>query len=158
MAVSLLDAPYEETMARLRERTTPPGKYVLLYDGWCKFCAAQAKNLVALARPGALQAVSFQDPGVLERFPSLTHDECMQAMHVVTPDGTVYGGFEAAVRAVLTRPILGRFANLYYIPGLRQTCERLYAWIAARRYRIRGKTEQANACTDGTCALHVPPR
>src|SRR5437764_3617124 len=93
-------------------RTTSPGKYVVLYDGHCKFCAGQMKHLLALARPGVVEGMSFQDPGVLDRFPGLTHDACMQAMHLVTPDGQVYHGFEAAVQAVATRPVLGRLAYL----------------------------------------------
>jgi predicted DCC family thiol-disulfide oxidoreductase YuxK len=142
-------------MAALREKTTAPGKYVVLYDGHCRFCSSQVQNLVALARSGVLEAVSFQDPGVLDRFPGLTHEACMQAMHLVEPDGRVYRGFEAAVRAVLTRPILGLFAYLYYVPGLRQILDGLYRFIAARRYRIMGTTKE---CTDGTCSLHAGRR
>jgi len=108
-----------------------------------------------LARPGAIEAVSFQDPGVLEQFPGLTHEACMQAMVLVTPDGQLYRGFEAAVQAVATRPMLRLPAFAYYLPGIRQVCDRLYAWIAANRYRILGKTV-TDECTDGTCALHFP--
>src|SRR5258707_3254483 len=127
-------------MVALLERTTAPGKFVVLYDGHCRFCTGQVRNLVALARPGAVEALSFQDAGVLDRFPGLTHNACMQAMHLVAPDGRVYRGFEAAVRAVLTRPLLGFFAYLYYLPGIRQLLDRLYSFIAARRYRILGTT------------------
>jgi predicted DCC family thiol-disulfide oxidoreductase YuxK len=126
---------------------------VVLYDGHCRFCTRGAQKLVALARPGAIEALSFQDPGVLDRFPGLTHDVCMQAMILVAPDGRRYRGFEAAVRAVATRPMLRLFAFAYYLPGIRQVCNRLYAWIAANRYRILGKTDE---CEDGTCSLHFP--
>jgi predicted DCC family thiol-disulfide oxidoreductase YuxK len=136
-------------------RTTPPGRYVVLYDGHCRFCTEQSRNLVALARPGAVEAVSFQEPEQLARFPGLTHAACMQAMHLVTPDGRVFRGFEAAVQAVATRAIVGRLAYVYYLPGIRQLCDWLYRAIAARRYRILGKT---GACEDGTCALHASPQ
>jgi len=53
----------------------------------------------------------------------------MTAMHLITPTGRVYRGFEAAVRAVATRPILGWLAYAYYLPGLRQLCDGLYRWI-----------------------------
>jgi predicted DCC family thiol-disulfide oxidoreductase YuxK len=141
-------------MVKLRQKTTPPQKYVVLYDGHCQFCTKQVRNLVALARSGVLDAVSFQDASVLARFPGLTHEACMQAMHLVTPDGSIYRGFEAAVRAMLTRPLLGLFAYGYYLPGIRQLFDRLYAYLAARRYRLLPPDE----CPGRTCSLHGLPQ
>lgn len=138
-------------------RTEPPGSYIVLYDGHCRFCTAQSKNVLALARPGAVAAMSFQEPGVLERFPGLTHEACMQAMQLITPDGRVISGFEAAVQAVATRALLKPVAYLYYAPGIRQLCDLLYRWVAARRYRIMGKTTGAEGCEGGTCSLHARP-
>ena len=114
--------------------------------------------LLAFARPGAVEAVSFQEPGALDRFPGVTRDACMRQMILVAPDGRVYGGFEAAVRAVATRPAVGRLAYLYYLPGLRLVCDLVYALIAANRYRIRGKTPAAGDCAGGTCELHFSRR
>ncbi len=131
---------------------------VVLYDGHCKFCTAGARKLERLARPGTLELVSFQDPGVLDRFPGLTHEACMRQMHLVTPDGRIYGGFEAAVQALATRPVLGLLARAYYLPGLRQLCDLVYKRIAANRYRLLGKAVAAGECAGGTCALHLPPR
>lgn len=130
--------------------TSPPGQYVVLYDGQCPFCTASVKRLQTLARRETIAAVDFQQPGVLDRFPGLSHEQCMRQMHLVTPTGRVYGGFEAAVQAIATRPILGWIAYLYYLPGLRWLLDRLYAFIAARRYRMR----QGDACPTGTCGLH----
>lgn len=137
-------------------QTAPPGTYVVLYDGYCRLCTRGARKLTALARPGAVQAVSFQEPGVLDRFPGLTHAACMEAMYLVAPDGRLFRGFEAAVRAVATRPLLRLAASLYYLPGIRQVCDRLYAWIAVNRYRLFGKAAAEGACTEGTCSLHFP--
>ncbi len=136
------------------ERTTPPGRHVVLYDGHCKFCTAAAKRLAGRARQGTLALVSFQEPGALDPFPGLTHDACMRQMYLVTPDGRVYGGFEAAVQALTTRPVLGWLARAYYLPGLRQLCDWIYRRIAANRYRILGKAVAAGECEGGTCALH----
>jgi predicted DCC family thiol-disulfide oxidoreductase YuxK len=138
-------------------RTTSQDRYTVLYDGDCRFCQVQLGKLMALARPGAIEAVNFQQPGVLVRFPGLTHEACMKAMHLVTLDGRVYRGFEAAVRAVATRRIVGWLAYAYYVPGLRQLLDAAYRWIAARRYRIMGKAIAAGECPGGTCALHAVP-
>jgi predicted DCC family thiol-disulfide oxidoreductase YuxK len=139
------------------KRTVAPGRYVVLYDGFCQFCTAGAKKLSNLARAGAIDLVNFQEPGVLERFPGVPWEACMRQLHLVTPDGRVYGGFEAAVQAVATRPVLGWIASAYYVPGLRQMLDRLYVLIAANRYRLMGKTA-AGECAGGTCALHLRKR
>jgi predicted DCC family thiol-disulfide oxidoreductase YuxK len=137
-----------------KKRTTPPGHHVLLYDGQCRFCTTQSRRLVALARDGAIEALSFQDPGVLDRFPGLTWDECMKAMQLVMPDGRVFSGFEAAVRALATRYV-GRGAYLYYLPGIRQLCDAGYAWAAKNRYRFMGKAVARGECDGGSCHLHL---
>jgi predicted DCC family thiol-disulfide oxidoreductase YuxK len=130
--------------------------YVVLYDGHCKFCTAQSKNLAALARQGAVRLVDFQQPGVLAQFPGVSYEACMQAMHLITPGGRVYRGFEAAVQAVATRPVVGWLAHGYYLPGIRQVCDWVYTLVAAHRYRLMGKAVAAGECDGGTCSLHAP--
>ena len=134
------------------ERTLPPGKFVVLFDGHCKFCTLGARQLLALGRPGTLNLVSFQEPGALEPFPGVTHEACMKQMYLIAPGGKVFGGFEAAVQAVATRPGIGWLAYGYYLPGVRLICDLVYAQIAAHRYRIMGKEVAADACEHGTCA------
>ena len=79
----------------------------------------------------------------------------MRAMQLVKPDGRVYSGFEAVVRTVATRRVLGWIAYGYYVPGIRQLCDWIYSIIARNRYRIAGKAVAAGECADGSCALHV---
>jgi predicted DCC family thiol-disulfide oxidoreductase YuxK len=138
-------------------RTAAIGKYILLYDGHCPFCVARSKNLAALARLGTVHIVDFQEPATLAPFPELSHEACMQAMHLITPDGRVYRGFEAAVQAVATRPILGWFAYVYYVPGLRQLCEWMYRFIATHRYQFFGRDAGPVPCAGGACSLHASP-
>jgi predicted DCC family thiol-disulfide oxidoreductase YuxK len=128
--------------------TSPPSLPTILYDGHCRFCTQQMKKLARFLPTGAYRAESFQDAGVLDRFPGLTHDMAMEEMKLIDARGRVFGGAEAAVRAVAMRAI-GRLAFLYYVPGLRQLIDWIYRTIARNRYRIAGKT-----CDDGTCALH----
>jgi predicted DCC family thiol-disulfide oxidoreductase YuxK len=138
-------------------QTKPPEKHVLLYDGHCPFCRKQSKNLQALARPGILVTSDFQAPEVLAQFPGLSHDACMKAMHLVMPDGRVFRGVEAAVRAIATRQVIGRFAYLYYLPVFRQLCDALYAFLAAHRYQFWGRSSVQEQCEHGACSLHFPP-
>jgi predicted DCC family thiol-disulfide oxidoreductase YuxK len=134
--------------------TTPPGHYVVIYDGLCKFCTAGSNKFVRFMGDVPRELLDFQQPGALDRFPGLTHDQCMRAMQLVTPDGHIFSGFEAAVRAFATRPYFGWIAFLYYAPIVRPLLDWLYSLIAANRYRIMGKSLAAGECEGGTCALH----
>ena len=132
---------------------TLPEKYVILYDGSCRFCVLQSRRLVSLARPGLMETIDFQRGGALDRFPAITHDACMKAMHLVEPDGRISQGAEAIARALATRPMLRWVQPLYYLPGLRQILDWLYALIASNRYWLWGKLTSQD-CDTGTCRLH----
>ena len=133
--------------------TTAPGgqRWIVLYDGLCRFCTAQAKRLVRLVGNRRVESVSFQDEGVLARFPGVTHEACMLRMHIVRPDGRVFAGAESVARAVTLVPVVGWFAFFYYVPGVRQLAELAYRYVAKNRYRLFGRVEE---CDGGTCHLH----
>ncbi len=135
-------------------RTTAPGgsKIVVLYDGLCRFCTGSAKKLQRLGGKARIEAVSFQEDGVLERFPDIGYDALMKRMHVVMPDGRVFAGAEAVMRVLAAVPVVGALAFGYYVPGVRQLADLAYDTIAKNRYRIAGK---AGACEGGTCHLHT---
>jgi predicted DCC family thiol-disulfide oxidoreductase YuxK len=134
-------------------QTTPPPKPVILYDGHCRFCTTQMKNLARWLPAGSYEALSFQEPGVLDRFPGVTYDLAMEAMTFIDHEGRVFRGMEGAVRAIALR-LAGKLAFGYYVPGVRQLLDAVYRRIAARRYAIAGLVQN---CEGGTCALHVPP-
>src|SRR5262245_5324045 len=91
----------------------------ILYDGHCRFCVAAVKKLTRFLPRGGYQALDFQDPDVLPRFPGITHAQAMRAMIFVDARGRVFSGMEAAARAVSLRGA-GKLALLYYLPGVRQ--------------------------------------
>ncbi len=138
--------------------TSAPGHHVVLFDGECPFCTQSAARLERFARRGALQKLNFHADGVLEQFPGITHAACMRAMHVVTPDGRVHVGAAAIVQALRTRPFLGSFALVYYVPGIRFLADLVYDVVADSRYRLFGRAPHAT-CRDGLCSLpRVTPR
>jgi predicted DCC family thiol-disulfide oxidoreductase YuxK len=132
-------------------KTTAPGgsSLIALYDGDCRICTREARRLARLARPGSVETRSFQEDGVLDAFPGITHDAAMKRIHVVTPAGAVYAGAEAIARVAMRVPIVGWMAWVYYVPGVRQLAEIAYRLVAKYRYRF-GKSE----CERGTCKLH----
>jgi len=123
---------------------------VLLYDGHCRFCIAQAERLRRWTGD-RIRMVSFRDAGVLARYPSLTTDDCERAMQLVLPDGRVTAGAAAAARALALRPTLAPLAALYFVPGIRQLVDAAYRVVARNRFRLGGKV-----CTDEACRLHEP--
>ena len=124
---------------------------MVLFDGHCRICTRSVKQLRGLTRPEQTELISFRDDGVLSRFPGLSADRCEKAMQVIRADGAVYEGAEAIVQALRHRP-LGKLALAYYVPGLKQLSDALYAYVAKRRFKLGGQS----ACDEGgTCHLHV---
>jgi predicted DCC family thiol-disulfide oxidoreductase YuxK len=134
----------------------------VLYDGECPFCTASAENLARRLGPARVRVRDFQQPGVLEEYPSVRREAAMLRMHVVLPDGRIYAGAEAAARIARTLRVIGWLGALYYVPGLRQLSDAAYLAIARNRYRLFGKRVRAAkgadangaACEGGTCHLH----
>lgn len=131
------------------ERTTAPGRNLLLYDGRCRLCQAASERLVARAAPGTIARKSFRDPGVLEAFPGIPPAACERAIHLITPDGRVLSGAEAVAAALRTRPLLALPALLYHVPGVRLACDLVYDRVARNRLQRAGTAEPA--CAVGAC-------
>jgi len=120
----------------------------VLYDGHCRFCTAAARRLAALGDTSKIAVVSLHEPGVLERFPSISHEAAMERLHVVdaAAGGRVYAGAAAVARVLRTSKLLAPLAALYAVPGLHGLADALYDRVAENRYRISGRT-----CDDGAC-------
>lgn len=125
-----------------------PGLAVLIYDGRCTFCERQSARLMRWVRRDSLVRVSFHEPGVLERYPALTREQCDRAMQLVLPDGRIVAGARAVAEAIRLRRRIGWMANVYYLPGLRWMIDRGYDWIARHRYRLAGGRA---VCSNGSC-------
>lgn len=131
------------------DRKTGSARAEVIYDGQCEFCIAQARRLAGGDDRIALR--SFHDDGVLDDYPDLTFDACMEEMKLVV-DGKTYGGAEAVVRAfALRHAVIGRLLFVYYTPGIRALADAAYRWVANNRYRIAGKRE----CDTGECRRHA---
>jgi predicted DCC family thiol-disulfide oxidoreductase YuxK len=124
---------------------------VVLFDGHCRFCTRGAKTIARRFGADRVTTRDFQEAGVLDDYPGVTHEACMKKIHLVMPDGRVYAGAEAFARLFATVRIVGWIAFVYYVPGLRQIAELVYTLVARARYRLFGRRE---ACNGGTCHMH----
>jgi predicted DCC family thiol-disulfide oxidoreductase YuxK len=140
------------TVVDPRSLPTPadrPAADVVIYDGECKFCTASVRKLQRYDRSGRLAFLSLHDPEVGRRWPDLTHDDLMQYMYVVTPEGRKYRGAEAFKYLSTRLPALYWMAPLLYLPGLMPSWQACYRAFAKRRYRW-GRIE---SCDDGSCRI-----
>src|SRR5688572_9009508 len=92
MTATLTAAKHDVALPAPAER---PEADVVIYDGHCKFCTGQVKNLARWDTRGRLAFLSLHDAEVPRRFPELTHDQLMEQMYVVDQKGNRYGGAAA---------------------------------------------------------------
>ena len=118
---------------RVTARMTRP---VVIYDGACGLCQGGIHWISRRAVRGALEFLPCQSVERRVRFPALEEARCMEAIHLVLPDGRVLAG-HAAIPEIL-RHLNGwrRLAALFRLPGMRWLAPAVYAWIARHRYQI----------------------
>lgn len=127
-----------------------PGADVVLYDGHCRFCIGQVRNMRRADVTGRLAFLSLHDMRVRERYPDLSHDQLMAQMYVIDHRGRRHGG-PSALRYLTRRlPLLWPLAPLLHIPFSLPLWNWLYQQIAQRRYWF-GRVE---TCDDGACRVH----
>lgn len=123
---------------------------VVIYDGECKFCQGQVRNLRRLDRFGQrLSFLSLHDPRVAQRYPDLTHDQLMDQMYVVDQQGRRHGGSEAVKYLSRRLPLLWAIAPILHLPGTARLWRWGYKQVAKRRYKIAGRQ-----CDGDTCRIH----
>jgi len=109
---------------------------VLIYDGKCPVCAATVKWIRENEISDSFEMISCQSDQRRSQHPEVNRADCMQAMHLVLPDGTVLIG-ERALPDILARVKVYRFAApLLKLPGTAIISRVAYRWFAERRYRI----------------------
>lgn len=112
------------------------GRATLVFDGTCPICAGTVKWLDENGFEGSFEMLPCQSTNVHERFPEIERVECMRAMQLVLPDGTVLAG-EKALPEIFARLRAYRvFAPMFRMPGAGVLFRIAYRWFAERRYRI----------------------
>lgn len=109
---------------------------VLIYDGECPMCLRARDWVAAHTDEDALELMPCQAPERADRAPHLSFEACMEAMHLVFPDGTTYVGEQAyppLLRLTRDRQWLARIFDL---PGMGLLSPIVYRWIAKHRLKI----------------------
>lgn len=112
----------------------PPA--VLIYDGLCPLCRRGVTWISRRVRRGQLEFLPCQAVERRARFPEMEDRTCLEAMHLVLPDGRVLSG-AAAAPEILRRLERWRWlAVAFRLPGMSLVAPSAYAWIARHRYQI----------------------
>ena len=143
-----------ETIVELRPSLPSPADRpeadVVIFDGECRFCVAQIRQLTWWDRGGRLAFLSLHDAEVARRFPDLSPERLMAEMVVVDGEGNRFGGADAIRYLSRRLPRLWWLAPWMHLPGAMLVWRPVYRWIARNRYRF-GRIQN---CEQGTCALH----
>lgn len=123
-------------------------RYIMLYDGNCRFCTRQAELVAGYNDDGMIEVVDMNTPEARARFPQVTPEAAQRELHLVGPDGALYRGAEAVRETLLRLPNLRGLGELMRLPGALTVARPVYAWVARNRYLLGGRTE---TCDDGTC-------
>ena len=109
----------------------------LVYDADCPACRAAAdwvrRNAAA---PDAFEFLPCRSAETRSRFPAIAEAACLQAMHLVLPDGTILVGERALPELLRRMRRYRRAALLFRFPGAGIVSRFLYEAFARRRHRI----------------------
>ena len=121
---------------------------VLLYDGQCGFCLASIRRLAVLDAFGTVAREDFHQVSELARLhPDLTPQRCHSRMQLIEPSGRLTDGFYAFRRMSWRVAGLRLALPFLYIPGAGWIGQRVYDWVAKRRFVFhRGPMCATNQC------------
>lgn len=119
---------------------------IVIYDGECPYCRRQVDRIHRMDKRGVFDCVPRQAEGLDQRYPRLAEGDFNTGMRLIEPDGTIHVAADAVYHIARRLPATGWFAWLYRVPGLKQICRAVYAWIARNRMKL-------GRCTDETCEI-----
>lgn len=126
-----------------------------LYDGNCVICQSTCDTMRALDWLKRIEFIDLHaDATWRERFPNLQLHKLMAEIHVVDEAGRAYAGFAGSRRMLKEVPLGFPLWLLLQLPGSEMVGQRVYRFIARRRYRINALLgNELPACADGSCEM-----
>ncbi|MCZ6688733.1 MAG: DUF393 domain-containing protein [Planctomycetota bacterium] len=123
---------------------------VLIYDGECRFCQGGIAWVRDRAVPGEFEYLPSGSPDRIGRFPSLSNQDCEDAIQLVLPDGTILSG-DRAVPEILRRLRGWRWLGLLFrLPGVGWIAPSVYSWVARNRYAISCRMGMGGSADPGS--------
>jgi predicted DCC family thiol-disulfide oxidoreductase YuxK len=119
----------------------------VLYDGACPRCRASMALLSAADPDRVIESVDLTAIDVASIHPSLTREQCLRSMYVVSRTGRITAGFDGMRSVAAWLPLFWPLALFGNLPGVAWAGRRVYNWVAATRPRDV-------PCTDEVCGIH----
>lgn len=113
-----------------------PDSPVLIYDGECPVCRSAVEWVRRRSAPEAFEYLSCHAEELSRRFPSIEKSACLEAMHLVLPDGRVLAGEQAAAEIFPRVRGYRWIGSLLRLPGSEIITGVLYRRFAKRRHAI----------------------
>lgn len=145
----LLGTRHLETMGSSELNSPNLARYKVLYDDQCDICQSFVSWLKLLDRRHCTECLPIDPETLPQIHPSLTLDNCLRELHVVTPDGKVYKGWDAVALLARRFPETWILGALGAVPPFHWLARRLYRFIAKNRYAI-------SKCRGGRCRIARP--
>ena len=108
-------------------------KHILLFDGDCPMCTFQSRLISWMDWLKKISLVPIKDPRAAEIAPQFTREDLLEAIHCITPEGTIYRGARAFRFLGLRIPLLIPMGLFLWFPGVIWVAEKVYAYIAKNR-------------------------
>lgn len=108
-------------------------KHLLLYDSDCPLCTFQSRLLGWLDWFSVVEMVPLKDERAALVAPHLTREDLLEAIHCVTPDGTIHRGARAIRFLGMRIPLLLPVGLFLWIPGVIKIAEIVYAFVSKHR-------------------------
>ena len=110
---------------------------VLIYDAECSLCCG-CMNWIKSRAMGTdtFEFVACQSEERKSRFPDIREKACLEALHLVTPDGRILAG-DKSLPEILCNLRYFRWLTIFFkIPVISLLFFIIYRWIANNRYII----------------------
>jgi len=128
---------------------TSSASYIVLYDGQCEICQACISWLKALDRDNQTLAVPISAEALSHLDCPFSLDACLRQLHVVSPDGQLFVGWDAVARLARLFPATWLVGALGSVFPFRSLGRLLYGFVAANRYSL-------SKCRGGACRAAKP--
>ncbi len=130
-------------------RGTKGVQNVLLYDGNCQFCRNSVNQLRVMDLFNTLKMMDYNlvaeyDQSLPE---GLTKEKAASQLHLIEPDGSLYGGYFVFRRLSWKLPMLYPLIPIFYFPGSGAVGPLIYRWVAKNRYLFHFN----KVCKDNQC-------
>ncbi len=123
--------------------------YTVLYDGQCEICQAGVSWLKVLDRKQRTNCVPLSTEALAALNASLSMEDCLRQLHVVTPQVQIYVGWDAVACLACLCPATSIVGALGQVFPFRKAGQLLYGFVAANRYSL-------SKCRGGACRVAKP--